>query len=489
MPESLLNINGYNLRSLNRVNILLGKNGCGKSTLLRSIEGSLSNNHKATYNTAYITPERGGVLIENSGEEQGIINDKDRLSNTRRQNQLSLFKQQTVYHYRLLKEMVQDEIELVPAIRQNASITFDTYLGKINTLLDNIKIIRDKAKRTFSIQRKGDSANVNPNEISSGESELISLGIECLTFVKRIDTTKGNILFLDEPDVHLHPDLQSRLVKYIRDLIQENFHFQIIIATHSTAILGAFAEDPSVNIAFMKSGEVDVLFQPITKHYKRILPVFGAHPLSEVFSTRPILLVEGEDDVRIWQQAIRTSAGNMRLYPVSTESIDELNAYEVEVQRIITSVYDTAKAYSLRDRDDEPEGIDDLDKVIRFRLSCRNAENLILSNEVLQILGTDWTTFQQRTNEWINDVANQARPDHATFVAFRNNGFLRKTFDFKEIRNVLVYLSRSRKPWEVAVGQAIGNLTWNDDTDFTIEGSLINFLGEKVVKRIVPKFS
>lgn len=38
-----------------------------------------------------------------------------------------------------------------------------------------------------------------------------------------------------------------------------------------------------------------------------------------------------------------------------------------------------------------------------------------------------------------------------------------------------------------AVVQAIGNLTWNDTTDFTLEGSLVNFLGKKMFTEVIPK--
>ncbi len=292
---------------------------------------------------------------------------------------------------------------------------------------------------------------------------------------------------MDEPDVHLHPDLQSRFVKFICELIDENDHFQIIIATHSTAILGAFSEMPIVNIAFMKVEDTDILFQRISQYHKNILPVFGAHPLSEIFNNRPIFLVEGEDDVRIWQQSIRTSIGRIRLYPVSTDTIDELNSYELEVQRILTAVYDNATAYSLRDRDESLEDFENLEKVIRFRLSCRNAESLILTNEVLAILGTTWETMKQRIRDWIDDPNNIEHEDYETIVAFRNGGFQRKSFNLKDIRNILIYFSRSRKPWEIAVGQAIGNLTWTYQTNFTEDGSLNNFLGEKLVRHVIPE--
>jgi predicted ATP-dependent endonuclease of OLD family len=52
-----------------------------------------------------------------------------------------------------------------------------------------------------------------------------------------VSADSRGLLLLDEPDVHLHPDLQSRLVKFLVKLIDE-FDFDILMATHSTSILG-----------------------------------------------------------------------------------------------------------------------------------------------------------------------------------------------------------------------------------------------------------
>lgn len=43
----------------------------------------------------------------------------------------------------------------------------------------------------------------------------------------------------------------------------------------------------------------------------------------------------------------------------------------------------------------------------------------------------------------------------------------------------------SQKPWEIAVGQIIAGLRWDADTDFTLEGSIYNYLGEKITKTIL----
>ena len=112
-----------------------------------------------------------------------------------------------------------------------------SYIDRINELLDNIEISRGDP--AFKILRKGTNVPIEPRFISSGESELISLAIECLVVSREVVRGKDNLLLLDEPDVHLHPDLQSRLIDFMKKLVDE-VPFTVVIATHSTAILERF---------------------------------------------------------------------------------------------------------------------------------------------------------------------------------------------------------------------------------------------------------
>jgi len=57
----------------------------------------------------------------------------------------------------------------------------------------------------------------------------------------------------------------------------------------------------------MRPGDTDLQFAPIDDGLRKVLPVFGAHPLSNIFNQAPVLLLEGDDDERIWQQAVRSS--------------------------------------------------------------------------------------------------------------------------------------------------------------------------------------
>ena len=467
----------YNFIGLSDINILLGKNGSGKSTILKKIETTL-----VALNTGdidYVTPERGGILTYSANIEQTVRNNADWERGQKRKNQWDNFKQNAVNQFKKLEMLSLREIEKNPVLRNDPTYTFDTVVNRINNLLTNIIIVRSN-KGDFDILNKADNTKIDPEQISSGEAELIALTIECLAFEKSCTAGRTNFLLIDEPDVHLHPDLQANLMLFLLDLLASR-KFQIIIATHSTAILGALLDSPNARFGILKNKQIEVHFKPINKMYHTILPIFGAHPLSNLFSQNPILLVEGDDDVRIWQQAIRTSR-RLKLYPCSVDGVANMSNYEIATGEIIGGVYDNAKAYSLRDRDEGDENIDDLESIVRFKLSCRAAENLIVADEVLAANGKNWNLIEQAIATWIG-----AYPHHQyfeTMVAFRESGFNRKGFDLKNLRNILIAFI-TEKPWEIAVGQVIGNLITGNIPRDNNENKISNFLGVKLTNHLL----
>jgi len=470
---------GVDLIGLSKINVLLGKNGSGKSSLLKRVEQGYTGNGVKEIN--YITPERGGFLNYDTGVENSRQNNPGSIRSQKRNNQWSQFKNNSVSQYRLLEIVTLREIEANHHLRQNLAYSFDSIIGKINSLLTNIKITRSQ-RGDFEIFTKA-GTKIDTGSISSGESELISLAIECLVFEKTCDPAEPNLLLLDEPDVHLHPDLQANFISFLIDLVSSN-RFSVVIATHSTAILGALLDFPDARVAILANGSTSATFKPINEMYRSILPIFGAHPLSNLFNQSPIFLVEGEDEIRIFQQAIRTSQGRLKLYPCSVDGVGNMPAYEASVIEMVNGVYDNAKAFSLRDRDGGTEQINDTPPLVRFKLSCRAIENLILADEVLSTLGIDWPLLQIEIERWL-----QAFPTHPKFPvmsAFQAGGYARKEFDLKEIRNILIGLTSYTKPWEIAVGQTIGKLINNAiPKDFAVN-KLCNYLGQKLTDQIKP---
>jgi ABC-type multidrug transport system ATPase subunit len=379
-------------------------------------------------------------------------------------------------HYRKLEILTLREIEQEHILPEYQPKTFQTIIDKINTLLDRVQI--ERADSGFNIVEKGTTTIAKPEEISSGEAELVSLAIEFLSFQKECDKTKMNFLIIDEPDVHLHPDLQDRLAVFISDEISSGY-LTVIIASHSTSFVGALAREGSAKVVFMKRGDTILQFNDISEVHQKILPMFGAHPLSNIFNEAPILLVEGEDDERIWQQVVRSSVGAISVYPCVAGTVVKLNEFEVQANNIITSVYDSAFGYSLRDRDDNPEEIEDVGSIKRMRLSCRTAENLLLSDDVLVAAGSTWEDLQVSITTFVEESTHH--PKHTEMKTFLNEGLDRKNADLKEIRLILAGLITT-KPWEVLVGQTIASLKVR--TGLTGDNSLIAYLGAKVCTEV-----
>jgi hypothetical protein len=136
--------------------------------------------------------------------------------------------------------------------------------------------------------------------------------------------------------------------------------------------------------------------------------------------------------------------------------------------------------YSLRDGDGIDEEIDDIGCIVRMRLRCHAAENLMLTDDVLQFAGTNWKSLRQQLRQFVAE--KEAHPKHKELKAFVVAGAQRRTADLKEVRLLLAGFF-TNKPWEVIVGQAIARLAGG----MGLEGpdSLSGYLGGKVCENLL----
>jgi len=95
------------------------------------------------------------------------------------------------------------------------------------------------------------------NSSGSGYMQVLQI----LAPIYRFCPDESLIVLLDEPDAHLHPNLQAALAGALRD-IQKELGIQIIISTHSTSIIKAAA--PSEVVPISASLESN---KPLTNSY------------------------------------------------------------------------------------------------------------------------------------------------------------------------------------------------------------------------------
>lgn len=449
--------------------LLLGKNGAGKSTVLRKLD-EIRN-----LETRYISPERGGTLKYEPNIEQNMTANANWLVNSRRRNRAESFRQQSASQFRSLEMLFLREIESVAEKRRDETYTFNRVIDDLNEFLPAIRLRR--SDKGFSIVST-EGVAIDEDQISSGESEFIALAIEVLVYAK--SQANDKLLLLDEPDVHLHPDLQAKFVEFLeRVAIEANM--RVVIATHSTALVSGFSSEADLQVVpVISRGQLSFESFVRSSVSDELLPIFGAHPLSTIFNRSPALLVEGEDDRRVVDQLVRSSNGRVKFSPCVVGTVTEMNQWEAWVSKILPVIYDNPRAFSLRDLDDSSEGdLDDVGCVVRLRLNCYAMENLLLSDEVLGACGHSVDSLKGALAAWIGSYP--AHPYFAGAKYLLENFDERRRLKIKDVRNVLVALLGTNKPWEVLIGQVLASDAWRENSG---QDSIRNYLGAKTFQHL-----
>ncbi len=456
----------WKLSNLRPITVMFGKNGSGKSRLLRAwrdfnVEGS-----------HYVVPERTGSLGVNPSYLQHQSNAQQRQGQST-QNFVSEYRQQTM-----------TRIQALYMARGSSRTQLKTeVLGRFEALLSSLVADFEfelAYNPPYRLRRLSTGEVIEDvNRLSSGEAQVLTLGVDILTIVGIWGETGTNagLLLIDEPDAHIHPDLQARFADFLVSVANE-FDIQVVVATHSTtllAALGQFAAEDCGVIYLDRTGD-DFLAQPFTATLKEVAACLGGHALMGPLFGAPILLVEGDDDFRIWSQVPRHHVVSFAVLPCNGQ---EIYNYQVTLERVFAS---------LRDPSDQPAGyaLLDLDKPmpsasrrrkqehVRFiRLNCREAENLYLTDEVLASLSMTWGTAVKAIVD-----ASVLHGDKAAFMGDAREWDRRMV----DLKGFMGEISQAIDPkavhWTHRVGQVVGR--------GRPSGQLADFLGEPVIQALWP---
>lgn len=121
------------------------------------------------------------------------------------------------------------------------------------------------ALRLF-VSKTGFDLPVTHNGLGYNNLAYIALLLASLDFKRDIEIRGPNtvlfpMLALEEPEAHLHPSLQYRLLKYIRKRLEEvGGSRQVFLTTHSTQVTSAAGLGPLICLWQNDSGEVEAAY-------------------------------------------------------------------------------------------------------------------------------------------------------------------------------------------------------------------------------------
>lgn len=216
----------------------------------------------------------------------------------------------------------------------------------------------------------------NVSTLSSGEREVLTIAFDFL-----LRKPSHCIVFFDEPELHLHPELLARLVSTLRSAGENN---QFIFISHSPDIVSSSLNDSVVFLTPPKAddGNQAVLLGP-KEGAAEALHRLG-HSVGVVSLGKKIVLIEGTEaslDKQTYSHLLKNRFPSLVLQASGGKG--NLSSFSRVATEVLDKTLWGVRFYMLADRDAAPAGSTTSQSRNMKVLSRYHLENYFLDAEVL----------------------------------------------------------------------------------------------------------
>lgn len=166
---------------------------------------------------------------------------------------------------------------------------------------------------------RDDECEIQTENLSAGEKSLIHF-----VFVLFGMDLENSLVVIDEPELHLHPQLQKRYLSIIRAAAKQ-WHLQFIIATHSPMFVTP--ETIAGTFRFRKIDDITHVVSPsVNLEYRMLTRILNLSNTAKIFFVSRVILVEGETDEYFFRILLDLiSSGSAPGFDVSAVDYEILN--------------------------------------------------------------------------------------------------------------------------------------------------------------------
>ena len=469
--DSIRMVNGseknLKISGLYKINVLFGKNGTGKSSFLRNTFQSDADNYHL------IVPERGGDIVyssghldqENNPDGRKSVRNKDDDSSYRNR---AVSRATSILNHQGYKSITDGKVGMIKS--EDITHLFRIFLPEFKV------VFGDQSPHSLEIYRdnNGNQEKIsNANSLSSGQKEALTLAADIITQAVLWDSSEKTLL-IDEPDAHLHTDLANRFAIFINE-IADKFNIQIIIATHSSGLISSLLSLSS-NIGIVCFDENSESICAVKKDDAAIFTNLLSIELSlAVVLNRKIIIVEGNDDFLVWNQASRSQS--FKDIALIQANGGDILQYKKNAEKILSAVLDARRfGITILDGDGRNNFTNtDADMLPCERLQCYSLENLLFTDEVLRKI-KDPINLNQELNDLKNtpNITESEVIEIDAIISDKKNTKISKEL-IKKIHSH-IDTHASARDWRILVGKVLGS--------GIPTGELANFLGDSIVNYI-----
>lgn len=336
--------------------IIAGENGTGKSTILNFLYGLssgkvqseaevfLENDHSTfeldyhiygKYGSIWIRDNQGLHTLPGDNDFQrkyninGIFSDVDinfraqdvstvtsmalDISAKSRRSETDLPKQ---IKQLLIDVQALDDAALSHAMRENPTKTrmelevderMPRFTKAFAQMFDGLTYDRiDNVSGHKVIYFKKNGVDIPIDGLSSGEKQVVYRGCFLL---KDVNATKGAFVFIDEPEISLHPTWQMKIMDYYKGIFTDengNQTSQIFAVTHSPFVIhnDNRRNDKVIILARNENGDIIVKDKPEYFKCDSVEAVQDAFSIKSFSAEQPTVYLEGRTDEKYFNRAL-----------------------------------------------------------------------------------------------------------------------------------------------------------------------------------------
>lgn len=208
-----------------------------------------------------------------------------------------------------------DDADIAYAVRQHPEIPrkdlvieeriprFTSAFNRIFSELTYNRVKNDAGHKTILFQKNGKDISIDA--LSSGEKQIVYRGCFLL---KDANAINGAFVFIDEPEISLHPSWQMKIMDYYKSIFTDNFGAQtsqLFAVTHSPFVIHNENRINDKVIVLSRDDNGNIIVKDRPEYYKctSIEVIQDAFSIQGFSADVPTVFLEGRTDEKYFTKA------------------------------------------------------------------------------------------------------------------------------------------------------------------------------------------